>query len=89
MPRRILPGHEGLTNKKTAETLKSLAVHLTLHHVNVRILPADPRTSASHPPGIRFAFTLNGKGSQAISPDETATLRPAGNLPCSISRISR
>jgi hypothetical protein len=38
--------------EKTAQTLKSPAVHLTLHPVHVRILPVAPWTSALHPPAF-------------------------------------
>lgn len=47
--------------EKTAQTLKSPAVHLTLHPVYTRDLPVTPWTSALHPPASTGTCTPGEK----------------------------
>jgi len=48
--------------EKTAQTLKSRAVHLTLHLVHVRFLPVALWTSALHPPAFGRTYKSKGMG---------------------------
>jgi hypothetical protein len=56
MPHSTLPEHEGLPKKKTTKTLKSLAVHPRFKTSYITLSPADPWTSASHPPAFLYLY---------------------------------
>ena len=53
--------------EKTAETLKSLAVHPRFKTSYVSLSPADPWTSASHPPAFVFIYVEREKKSRYFS----------------------
>lgn len=60
MPRGIVVGIE-IRQRKTANTLKSSAVHLTLHSDCARTLSVAAWISASHPPIFLADCTLKRK----------------------------